>query len=231
MRRQQARIHRRSASASRSAASSRAPAVRASRAATLRRALAAIRAYGEAHRSHFGLPGMTLGADDARRLLRRSSTSASPMPTRARRSRRTRCSRSARSAKSMTATLLHQFAAEGRFSLTDRISDAAARRSRCRAATRSPSSTCSTMSPACPATRRCSPTAGCGPLTRRRALALFEHRLRDARQARRACRRQAARRSCSRERIFAPARHDAAAAARSSAPTGRSTRKAMKRPT
>ena len=33
----------------------------------------------------------------------------------------------------------------------------------CRAATRSPSSTCSTMSPAFPTTRRCSPMAGCGP--------------------------------------------------------------------
>jgi D-alanyl-D-alanine carboxypeptidase len=84
-------------------------------------ALTAIRAYGEAHLAYFGLPGMTLGLTtpdgfstvldfgyanaDARRpitpdtLFQIGSIS-----------------------KVMTATLLHQFAAEGRFSLTDRVS-------------------------------------------------------------------------------------------------------------
>src|SRR3954471_2952069 len=85
-------------------------------------ALAAIRAYGEAHLAYFGLPGMTLGLTtpdgfstvldfgyanaDARRpitpdtLFQIGSIS-----------------------KVMTATLLHQFAAEGRFNLSDRASD------------------------------------------------------------------------------------------------------------
>jgi CubicO group peptidase (beta-lactamase class C family) len=84
-------------------------------------ALAAIRAYGDAHIAFFGLPGMTLGLTapdefttvldfgyanaDARRpitpdtLFQIGSIS-----------------------KVMTATLLHQFAAERRFNLTDRIS-------------------------------------------------------------------------------------------------------------
>jgi CubicO group peptidase (beta-lactamase class C family) len=89
--------------------------------ADLAAALAAIRAYGEAHLRYFGLPGMTLGLTtpdgfstmlnfgyanpDARRpitpdtLFQIGSIS-----------------------KVMTATLLHQFAAEGRLSLTDRLS-------------------------------------------------------------------------------------------------------------
>jgi D-alanyl-D-alanine carboxypeptidase len=89
--------------------------------ADLAPALAAIRAYGEAHLAFFGLPGMTLGLTtpdgfstvldfgyanpDSRRpitpdtLFQIGSIS-----------------------KVMTATLLHQFAAEGRFSLTDRVS-------------------------------------------------------------------------------------------------------------
>ena len=94
--------------------------------------------------------------------------------------------------KLMNAAVLHQLAAEGRFRLTDRIS-ALLPALRCRRATRSTSSTA----------RPCRRAAGDAPAVPRgglwtayragRALALFEHRLRDARHARRASRRQAAR--------------------------------------
>jgi D-alanyl-D-alanine carboxypeptidase len=84
-------------------------------------ALAAIRAFGEAHLRYFGLPGMTLGvttpdgfstvmnfgfADrDTRRPIAPDTLFQIGSIT-----------------KLMTAALLHQFAAEGRFRLTDRVS-------------------------------------------------------------------------------------------------------------
>jgi CubicO group peptidase (beta-lactamase class C family) len=84
-------------------------------------ALAAIRAYGEAHRAYFGLPGMTLGlttpdgfstvlnfgyADiDARTPIAPGTLFQIGSIT-----------------KVMTAAILHQFVAEGRLRLTDRIS-------------------------------------------------------------------------------------------------------------
>src|SRR5882757_1716014 len=84
-------------------------------------ALAAIRAYGDAHLAFFGLPGMTLGLTapdgfttvldfgyanaDARRLITPDTLFQIGSIS-----------------KVMTATLLHQFAAEGRFNLTDRAS-------------------------------------------------------------------------------------------------------------
>ena len=93
----------------------------------------------------------------------------------------------------MTAALLHQFAAEGRLSLTDRVSDAAARHPA--AARQRDHSPASARPCRGPARRRAAVPRrrAVDRLCAGRALALFEHRLRDARQARRACRRQAAR--------------------------------------
>jgi CubicO group peptidase (beta-lactamase class C family) len=84
-------------------------------------AVAAIRAYGESHRAHFGLPGMTLGLTtpdgfgtvlnfgyanaDARTAITPDTLFQIGSIT-----------------KVMVATLLHQFVAQGRFRLTDRLS-------------------------------------------------------------------------------------------------------------
>jgi CubicO group peptidase (beta-lactamase class C family) len=89
--------------------------------ADLSAALAAIRAYGEAHRAYFNLPGMTLGLtspdgfgttlnfgyanEDARTAIRDDTLFQIGSIT-----------------KSMVAMLIHLNAAEGRFALTDRIS-------------------------------------------------------------------------------------------------------------
>ncbi|MEO8454368.1 MAG: serine hydrolase [Sphingomicrobium sp.] len=89
--------------------------------ADLAPALAAIRAYGEAHRNRFGLPGLTLGLttpDGFSTVLdfgyanADGQTSITPDTL----------FQIGSISKSMTSTLLHQFAAEGRLSLTDRIS-------------------------------------------------------------------------------------------------------------
>ena len=84
-------------------------------------ALAAIRAYGEAHRSRFGLPGLTLGVttpDGFSTVLDFGYANADARtPITA-----DTLFQIGSISKSMTSTLLHQFAAEGRFSLTDRIS-------------------------------------------------------------------------------------------------------------
>ena len=85
-------------------------------------ALAAIRAYGEAHLRYFGLPGMTLGLtapDGFSSVLDFGFANADA---------RTPITpdtlfQIGSISKVMTATLLHQFAAEGRFKLTDRMSD------------------------------------------------------------------------------------------------------------
>src|SRR5205085_10407121 len=83
-------------------------------------ALAAIRAHGEAHLAYFGIPGMTLGltAPDgfstvlnfgyANREARTPITSDTLFQI-------------GSISKVMTATLLHQFAGEGRFNLSDRV--------------------------------------------------------------------------------------------------------------
>ena len=84
-------------------------------------ALAAIRTYGEAHRTYFGLPGMTLGVTtpdgfgtvldfgyanaDARTPITPDSLFQIGSIT-----------------KVMVAAVLHQFVAQGRFRLTDRLS-------------------------------------------------------------------------------------------------------------
>ena len=85
-------------------------------------ALAAIRAYGEAHRNYFNLPGMTLGLatpDGWRTVLNFGFAN-----------REARIPIGAETlfqigsiSKVMVAALLHQFAAEGRLRLTDRLSD------------------------------------------------------------------------------------------------------------
>jgi D-alanyl-D-alanine carboxypeptidase len=102
-------------------ASSLARPARAQSGATLASALAAIRAYGDAHRAFFGLPGMTLGvttpagvatvmnfgfADADARLPIGDSTLFQIGSI-------TKC---------MTALVIHQLAAQGRLRLTDRIS-------------------------------------------------------------------------------------------------------------
>src|SRR6476661_5839097 len=85
-------------------------------------AIAAIRAYGEAHLRKFGLPGMTLGLSAPGGFTRILNFGF------ANRDARTPITGSTlfqigSITKVMTATLLHQYAAEGRFRLTDRMSD------------------------------------------------------------------------------------------------------------
>ena len=85
-------------------------------------ALAAIRAYGEAHLRYFGLPGMTLGLtmpDGFSTVLDfgfANVDSRSPITP-------DTLFQIGSISKVMTAAVLHQFAAEGRFKLTDRASD------------------------------------------------------------------------------------------------------------
>lgn len=84
-------------------------------------ALAAIRAYGEAHRSYIGLPGMTLGVttpDGFSTVLNFGYANADA---------RTPISSDTlfqigSITKVMVAAVLHQFVAQGRFRLTDRLS-------------------------------------------------------------------------------------------------------------
>ena len=85
-------------------------------------ALEAIRSYGQSHLDHFYLPGMTLGLvtpDGARTILnfgyanRDARTAISPDTL----------FQIGSISKVMVAVLLHQYAAEGRFRLTDRLSD------------------------------------------------------------------------------------------------------------
>jgi D-alanyl-D-alanine carboxypeptidase len=85
-------------------------------------ALAAINAYGEAHLQHFGLPGMTLGMttpDGFSTVMNFGFANAG---------RRTPITSDTlfqvgSISKLMNAALVHQFVAEGRLRLTDRISD------------------------------------------------------------------------------------------------------------
>ena len=85
-------------------------------------AIEAIRAYGQAHLDHFYLPGMTLGLvtpDGARTLLnfgyanRDARTPITPDTL----------FQIGSISKVMVAVVLHQYVAEGRFRLTDRLSD------------------------------------------------------------------------------------------------------------
>ena len=85
-------------------------------------ALAAIRAYGEAHLAHFGLPGMTLGVttpDGFSTVMNFGYANAeahSPITSET-------LFQIGSISKLTNAALLHQFAAEGRLRLTDRVSD------------------------------------------------------------------------------------------------------------
>jgi D-alanyl-D-alanine carboxypeptidase len=85
-------------------------------------AVAAIQAYGEAHRRYFNLPGLTLGLvtpDGQRTVL--NFGYANP-DARSLITPNTRFQIGSIS-KVMVAAILHQFAAEGRLRLTDRVSD------------------------------------------------------------------------------------------------------------
>ena len=74
-------------------------------------------------------------------------------------------------------------------------------------ATRSRSSICSTMSRACPATRRCSRTAGCGPLIRRARIGIIRTPLTKCSASSPSISAASRSAGCSHERMFAPARH------------------------
>jgi CubicO group peptidase (beta-lactamase class C family) len=90
--------------------------------AGLEPALAAIRAHGETHLRYFGLPGMTLGLtmpDGFSTVLNfgfANADSRAPITP-------DTLFQIGSISKVMTAAVLHQFAAEGRFKLTDRASD------------------------------------------------------------------------------------------------------------
>ena len=85
-------------------------------------AIDAIRAYGEAHLRYFHLPGMTLGLvtpEGHRTVLNFGYANAdarTPITSET-------IFQIGSISKVMVATLLHQFAGEGRFSLSDRLSD------------------------------------------------------------------------------------------------------------
>jgi CubicO group peptidase (beta-lactamase class C family) len=89
--------------------------------ATLGPAIAAIGGYAEAHRRHFGLPGLTLGLtgpgfNTVLNFGYANADSRSPITPET-------LFQIGSISKVMTAALLHQLAAEGRFRLTDRLSD------------------------------------------------------------------------------------------------------------
>jgi D-alanyl-D-alanine carboxypeptidase len=84
-------------------------------------ALAAIRAYGEAHRTRFGLPGITLGVTTPAGFSTVLDFGYANADARTPITADTLFQIGSIS-KSMTSTLLHQFAAEGRLNLGDRIS-------------------------------------------------------------------------------------------------------------
>jgi D-alanyl-D-alanine carboxypeptidase len=84
-------------------------------------ALAAIRAYGEAHRTQFTLPGMTLGLttpDGFSEILNFGYANADARTPIA----PDTLFQIGSISKVMTAAVVHQLAAEGRFNLTDRVS-------------------------------------------------------------------------------------------------------------
>ena len=85
-------------------------------------ALAAINAYGQAHLEHFRLPGMTLGVttpDGFSTVINFGFANAdarTPITAET-------LFQVGSISKLMNAALLHQFVAEGKFRLTDRLSD------------------------------------------------------------------------------------------------------------
>lgn len=89
---------------------------------TLAAALAAIRSYGEAHLTYFGLPGMTLGVTTPQGFSTVLNFGFANRDSRAPITPETLFQIGSIS-KSLVATLIHLQAAEGRFRFTDRISD------------------------------------------------------------------------------------------------------------
>src|SRR5690348_2522888 len=85
-------------------------------------ALAAIRAYGQAHLEHFRLPGMTLGVTTPDGFSTVMNFGFANADARTPITPETLFQVGSIS-KLMNAALLHQFASEGKFRLTDRISD------------------------------------------------------------------------------------------------------------
>jgi D-alanyl-D-alanine carboxypeptidase len=85
-------------------------------------ALAAIGAYAEAHRSYFNLPGLTLGVTTPDRFATVLNFGFASADARTAISPDTLFQIGSIS-KAMTAALIHQFAAQGRLSLTSRVSD------------------------------------------------------------------------------------------------------------
>jgi CubicO group peptidase (beta-lactamase class C family) len=85
-------------------------------------AIEAIRAYGEAHRRYFGLPGMTLGLTAPNGFSTVLDFGYANADARTPIGPDTLFQIGSIS-KVMTAALLHQFAAEGRLKLSDRVSD------------------------------------------------------------------------------------------------------------
>ena len=94
---------------------------RAERPAELGAALAAIQSAGEAHLRYFGLPGMTLGLTAPDGFSRVLNFGYANPETRTPITDATLFQIGSIS-KAMTAVLLHQYAAEGRFRLSDRLS-------------------------------------------------------------------------------------------------------------
>lgn len=88
--------------------------------APLAAALAAIRAYGEAHLNHFGLPGMTLGLTTPDGFATVLNVGFANRDARTPITPETLFEVGSIS-KLMTAAVIHQLAAEGRLSLTDRV--------------------------------------------------------------------------------------------------------------
>jgi CubicO group peptidase (beta-lactamase class C family) len=84
-------------------------------------AIAAIRAHGEEHLRHFGLPGLTLGLTTPAGLSRVLDFGFANRDSRAPITPDTLFQIGSIS-KSMTSAVIHQLAAEGRLKLSDRVS-------------------------------------------------------------------------------------------------------------
>ena len=188
-----------------------------------------IGAYAEAHRRFFGLPGLTLGvtvpggAGTVLNFGYANADARTPITP-------DTLFQIGSISKVMTALIVHQLAAEGRLRLTDPLESVLPGHS---AAARQRHHSSAADRPHLRARRQPALVRRGRPVDRvpaRRALVLFEHRLRYPRQGRRARRRQAPRPAVSRSG-FSPRSACAAAAARSSARTAPPTRRAMRRRT
>ncbi len=194
--------------------------------ASLSAAVAAIRAYADAHRTFFDLPGLTIGLTGAERIRDRAAP-------RLRQSRpRTPIGpdtlfQIGSISKVMTGIVLHQLAAEGRIGLNQRVSEILP-------LLQLPRGNAITVQHLLDHSAGLADSpAGLRPVVDRlrpgRALALLEHRLRHPWQDRRTCRRKPLA-TLMAERIFQPLGHDAHARRDRRAPTAPATRRAMKPP-